>query len=337
MKPDAGYEGGAWDVTPDTAENAITEDVTYVYTFTKKGTDESGGGGGAVYYTLRYDSNGGTQYKDERYRKNTVVELDKVPARGSYTFTGWYADKELTEPIDEIQMTSDKTVYAGWRLTGVPDMLNGDEHFAYVAGYEDGTVRPNNKITRAEVATIFYRLLDEDVRSANETNVNPFADVEEGMWFNTPVSTVASLGIVEGRPTGVFDPNAPITRAEFATVCAQFDRSEIDKTFHFSDTHGHWAESFIERAASLGWISGYEDGAFRPENYITRAEAMTMINRVLKRLPETEDDLIPGMKRWPDNQPDAWYYLAVQEATNGHEFERRGEIHEHWTKLTTPL
>lgn len=305
-----------------------------VWTKNSSGGDHGGGGGGTTYYTLHYESNGGTEYKDERYARNTVVELDKVPTREGYTFTGWYADKELTERITEIKMTSDKTVYAGWEPTGVPDWLNGKDHFAYVVGYTDGTVRPLNNISRAEVATIFFRLLNEDIREENLTTSNTFADVNEGMWCNTAISTMAKLGVVKGRSPEHFDPDAPITRAEFAAICARFDTSKRDGDSDLTDIAGHWAEAEIERAATLGWIMGYTDGTFRPENYITRAEAMTMINRVLNRLPESEDDLLDGMNVWPDNQPGAWYYLAVQEATNSHDFNRKGDVHEHWTKLT---
>ena len=148
-------------------------------------------------------------------------ELDKLPTREGYTFNGWYADEALTDRITEIKMTSDKTVYAGWKKEPglhIPDILNGENHFSYVDGYPDGMVRPNNKITRAEVAMIFYRLLEDDVRSANESQVNFFGDVAQGVWFNTAVSTISRLGIMEGRTAGIFAPNEPITRAEFATV-----------------------------------------------------------------------------------------------------------------------
>ena len=284
-------------------------------------------------------SNGGTEYKAEWYDSGTTVKLNKTPVREGYLFTGWYADRKLTDEISRIKMTGNKTVYAGWKKNApalhIPDMLNGDDHFAYVSGYPDGTVRPNAEITRAEVAMIFYRLLDEDVRAANERNHSTFSDVTDGMWFNTAVSTIARLDIVKGRSTEIFDPNAPITRAEFATICARFDHSKVESTESFSDIHGHWAEKFVERAAALGWVNGYMDGTFRPNATITRAEAMAMINRVLGRLPESEKDLLPGMKTWPDNaDPSAWYYLTIQEATNGHTFERKADgVHERWIKL----
>ena len=340
MKADSGYTGGTWDRQPDTTADAMTGNVLYTYSFHRDGGHGGNGGhGGSTRYTLTYVSNGGTEYKAERYSSGTTVKLSKTPVREGYHFTGWYADKNLTDKIDRIQMTKNKTVYAGWEKNAselhIPDMLNGDDHFAYVAGYTDGTVRPNAKITRAEVAMIFYRLLDEDVRAANETDSNSFSDVTNGMWFNTAVSTIARLGIVKGRSAEIFDPNAPITRAEFATVCARFDHSSVESDKSFFDIHGHWAETFIEHAAALGWVNGYMDGTFHPNATITRAEAMAMINRVLGRLPESEKDLLSGMKTWPDNaDPSAWYYLTVQEATNSHSFERKEDgVHERWIKL----
>lgn len=297
----------------------------------------SGGGGGShgtKYYILHYESNGGTKYEDEKYKKNTVVILDKIPKRVGYTFTGWYADQELTDKITKIKMTSDKTVYAGWKATDVPETLNSDNHFAYIVGYEDGTVRPNANISRAEVAAIFFRLLKDDVRDDNLTANSVFTDVAFGKWYNKSISTMAKIGIVKGRTADTFVPNAPITRAEFAAICSRFDRSNVEVQSNFNDISGHWAENEIRRAASLGWIQGYTDGSFKPNQNITRAEAASMINRMLHRLPETVDDLLDGMIQWPDNQPSDWYYINMQEATNSHDFKQKGEINEHWTKLT---
>lgn len=307
---------------------SITQNITLTAQWRKNSS------GGTTYYTLHYESNGGTQYKDERHRRNTVVNLDKVPIREGYQFTGWYGDKDLTERVTSVKMTGDKTVYAGWHKSTVPDMLNGEDHFAYVIGYGDGTVHPGANISRAEVATIFFRLLKPEIRDGNLTDASPFADVSQGMWYNKAVATMAKLGIVKGRTAETFDPAAPITRAEFAAICARFDTGMTQGSSNFTDLAGHWAKEEIERAVSLGWIMGYADGTFRPDNPITRAEAMTMINRVLCRIPEDGDDLLPGMKTWPDNQPGDWHYLAVQEATNSHEFQHKGEIHERWTELT---
>ena len=335
MLPAPGYENiaGGWEQTPNTDPNGITGDVTYVYRFGSTGGGSSSGH--STRYTLHYESNGGTAYKDERCSSGTKVTLDKTPTRESYTFTGWYADKALTQKITSVTMNSDKTVYAGWEATGVPDKLNGDDHFAYVVGYSDNTVRPNANISRAEVATIFFRLLKSDIRDGNLTADNDFSDVSDGQWHNKAISTMAKLGIVKGRRADSFDPDASITRAEFAAICARFNTKPVENSGSFSDISGHWAENEIERAAAFGWISGYPDGTFRPDARITRAEAMTMINRVLCRMPQSESDLLDSMVTWPDNKPSDWHYLAVQEATNSHDFNRQGEVGESWTKLTS--
>ena len=331
MLPAPGYENiaGGWEQTPNTDPNGITGDVTYVYRFGSTGGGSSSGH--STRYTLHYESNGGTAYKDERCSSGTKVTLDKTPTRESYTFTGWYADKALTQKITSVTMNSDKTVYAGWEATGVPDKLNGDDHFAYVVGYSDSTVRPNANISRAEVATIFFRLLKSDIRDGNLTADNEFSDVSDGQWHNKAISTMAKLGIVKGRRADRFDPDASITRAEFAAICARFNTRPVENSGSFSDISGHWAENEIERAAAFGWISGYPDGTFRPDARITRAEAMTMINRVLCRMPQSESDLLDSMVTWPDNKPSDWHYLAVQEATNSHDFDRQGEVGESWT------
>lgn len=228
---------------------------------------------------------------------------------------------------------SDKPVHDTPAENAVPPMLNGEDHFAYVIGYDDGTVRPEGQITRAEVAAIIFRLLDPEVRDENLTAENSFEDVGEGDWYNTAVSTLVKLGIISGRSDTSFDPDAPITRAEFATLFARFDESGTEPAGGFSDLSGHWARESVGRAAALGWIDGYEDGSFRPDNRITRAEAMTMVNRVLNRNPAEEEDLLPDMRVWSDNQPGSWYYFAVQEATNSHEYTRP-DSHEDWTNLT---
>ena len=214
-----------------------------------------------------------------------------------------------------------------------PDLLNDSDHFAYVIGYMDGNVRPYGLISRAETTTIFFRLLKDSVRDGNLLTSNTYTDVADDYWANTAISTMTGLGIVQGRSTTTFDPKAPITRAQFAAICARFDTGKSNGEQTFSDISGHWAEKYIQRAAELGWIKGFEDGTFRPDTYITRAQAMTMINRVLNRIPEDESDLLPGMNVWPDCNPGDWFYLAVQEATNSHDFEHKAGNYETWTKL----
>ena len=216
----------------------------------------------------------------------------------------------------------------------VPTGLNGDDHYAYIVGYPNGNVEPNGNITRAEVATIFFRLLTEKVRTANSTQSNSLSDVTRGQWFNHAVSTLSSMGIVKGHNDGTFAPNAPITRAEFAAIAARFDDKNTDTSSKFTDIASHWAKNEIGIAANKGWINGYPDGTFRPNQYITRAEAMTLVNRVLNRLPENSSDLLDSMIKWPDNSDASqWFYLAVQEATNSHYYKTKENKFEKWTKL----
>ncbi len=218
----------------------------------------------------------------------------------------------------------------------VPTGLNGDDHYAYIVGYPNGNVEPNGNITRAEVATIFFRLLTEEVRTANSTQSNSLSDVTRGQWFNHAVSTLSSMGIVKGHNDGTFAPNAPITRAEFAAIAARFDDKNTDTSSKFTDIASHWAKNEIGIAANKGWINGYPDGTFRPNQYITRAEAMTLVNRVLNRLPENSSDLLDSMIKWPDNSDaSAWYYLAVQEATNSHAYsdKSKDDKYEKWTTI----
>ena len=213
--------------------------------------------------------------------------------------------------------------------------LNTTDHFAYIVGYGNGEVRPQNNITRAEVATIFFRLLTDDVRDENLTKTNRYSDVTRADWYNTAVSTLSSMGIITGYPDGTFRPNAAITRAEFAAIAARFDSNGDKTTAKFSDIATHWAKDEISIAYNNGWINGYPNGTFGPQRDITRAETMTLVNRVLNRLPETEDDLLPNMTVWTDNaNPNAWYYLAVQEATNSHYYKfKTNSQYEKWTEL----
>ena len=217
----------------------------------------------------------------------------------------------------------------------VPTGLNGTDHYAYIIGYGNNDVRPQNNITRAEVATIFFRLLTDETRTANMTKSNSYNDVKDGDWFCCAVSTLSKMGIIKGYEDGSFKPNDPISRAEFAAIAARFDPDGDKTPATFADVTSHWAKDEISIAANHGWIKGYEDGSFKPDQKITRAETMTLVNRVLNRLPETKDDLHKDMKTWVDNMDEtAWYYLAVQEATNSHYFKNKtGTKFEQWTDL----
>ena len=213
-------------------------------------------------------------------------------------------------------------------------MLNKTDHFAYVIGYPDGTVHPNGQITRAEVATIFFRLLKDEVRDGAFTTSNSYSDVAYGKWYNNPISTMSALGIITGYPDGTFKPNKPITRAEFAAIAARFDETQSGKSATFSDVIGHWAAKEIGIAYYNDWIKGYPDGTFKPDQNITRAEAMTLINRVLERKPESPADLLTNMNKWTDNMDTSkWYYLDVQEATNSHGYTRKTFNYELWRQM----
>lgn len=223
--------------------------------------------------------------------------------------------------------------------------LNYDDHYAYIIGYpvKEGQsedmreVRPQNNITRAEVATIFFRMLTDESRAKFWTQDNVFSDVDITDWFNNAISTAANASIVEGYDDGTFNPNAAITRAEFATIASRFSSVTYSGSNKFNDISGHWAAQAINDAAETGWITGYEDGSFKPNNKISRAEAMTIINRMLYRLVEKEGLKTDIMVEWIDNKPDAWYYAAVQEATNSHYYERVAlGYYETWTEYREP-
>lgn len=286
-------------------------------------------------YTLKYVTNGGKVISSETKSRSWVKDYEDLPTptRSGYRFEGWYYDTRLTDKVtDDVKVNKTVvTLYARWSSSETPGMLNDEDHFAYVQGYSDGNVHPYGLISRAETTTIFFRLLTDEVRDDNLLTSNTYTDVTNDYWANTAISTMTGLGIVQGRSATTFDPKAPITRAQFAAICARFDTGVSSGSRTFSDISGHWAEKYIERAAELSWIQGFADGTFRPDTYITRAQAMTMINRVLNRTPEDEEDLLEGMKVWPDCNPGDWFYLAVQEATNSHDYKDRGG--EVWTKL----
>ena len=266
--------------------------------------------------------------------KDVLVDGKSVGAVSTYTFENVVDNHTIHATFARKHTPTPSTP-----TVEIPDDdalgLNTTDHFAYIVGYGNGEVRPQNNITRAEVATIFFRLLTDDVRDENLTKTNRYSDVAATSWYNTAVSTLSSMGIITGYPDGTVRPNAAITRAEFAAIAARFDNDGDKTAAKFSDIATHWAKDEISIAYNNGWITGYPDGTFGPQRDITRAETMTLVNRVLNRQPETEDDLLPNMTVWTDNaNPKAWYYLAVQEATNSHYYEfKTNSQYEKWTEL----
>ena len=271
---------------------------------------------------------------DGYHIQDVKVDEKSVGAVKEYTF------KDVTEP-HTIHATFARNSSGGSHKPtvtipdDVPTGLNGKDHYAYVVGYPDGMVYPQKNITRAEVATIFFRLLTDETREANMTKSNSYNDMKDGAWYTCAVSTLSKMGIIKGYEDGSFKPDASISRAEFAAIAARFDPDGDKTPATFSDVSSHWAKDEISIAANHGWIKGYEDGSFKPDQKITRAETMTLVNRVLKRLPETKDDLHKDMKTWPDNQNEsAWFYLAVQEATNSHyQNLKKDGTHEKWESM----
>ena len=333
---------------PDETGNGTPDAWEYRLAFkVVNGEWNNGGSADIVVYVPFKD------YKTGKTLKYVVVPITSIPAVGDKPNSGYRAGSWDTTPVGNAKVEKDTVftyTYAKRSSGGgggggshkptvtipddVPTGLNGDDHYAYIVGYPDSTVRPQNGITRAEVATIFFRLLTDETRNANSTKSNSYSDVAAGAWYNHAVSTLSAMGIVKGDSHGKFNPNAPITRAEFAAIAARFDDKANTTAVDFSDIASHWAKNEISAAANNGWINGYTDGTFRPNNKITRAEAMTLVNRVLKRLPETAEDLHNDMIKWSDNSDtSAWYYLAVQEATNSHYYDLKGNKHEKWSKL----
>ena len=331
--------------------NDIPDAWEYRLTFkVVNGEWNDGGNADIVTYVQCKDKKTGEAFEAE----DVVVPVTRIPAVGDKPNSGYHAGAWDTSPYDNYKVQKD-TVFtytyaknsSGGSSGGshhrrptvtipddVPTGLNGNDHYAYIVGYPDKTVRPQNGITRAEVATIFFRLLTDETRNANSTKSNSYSDVAAGAWYNHAVSTLSAMGIVKGDSHGKFNPNAPITRAEFAAIAARFDDKANTTTADFSDIASHWAKNEISAASNNGWITGYPDGTFRPDNKITRAEAMTLVNRVLKRLPETEEDLHDDMIKWSDNSDvSQWFYLDVQEATNSHYYQTKENQFEKWTKL----
>ena len=338
----AGYNFDGWFLNGVEFDftTAIESDITLTAQWTKRSSGGSGSSSRDYDYTLRYVTNGGKAIASETKSKSWTKDYEDLPmpTRAGYRFDGWYYDSALKKEVTGDVKVNSRTVtlYAGWTGSSVPDSLNGEDHFAYVQGYADGTVRPNTPVTRAQVATILFRLLDESVRKEYLTESNTFTDVAANYWANTAISTMANMGVFKGRTADRFDPNAPITRGEFAAVCARFDDSKVKTTETYSDINGYWAANEILRAAALGWVQGYQDGSYRPNNSITRAQVVTMINRVLCRMPEKNADLLKGMSSFTDCAEDDWCYLAIQEATNSHDYKTKsGSIHEKWTDLNT--
>lgn len=294
------------------------------------------------FHTLTFDTMGGSKIAPETVRHGLTVAKPKDPVNGGYIFDGWYTDKTYRTPYNfATPLTQDTTIYAKWFLIVLPGVtvkkntpkLNTADHFAYVQGYPDGTVKPAGNITRAETAAILFRLMDDASRKTYYSTKSGFRDVASGSWYNTYVATLNNAGVITDSSNGYFRPNEAITRAELAAMLAKFSETTGAANYFNDVSAKYWAANAIAICAKLGWINGYPDGTFRPDKNVTRAELMAMINRATGRAPKSADAFLPGMKTWSDNTADKWYYLDVQEATNSHSYTVKGS--ETWTALTS--
>ncbi len=294
------------------------------------------------FHTLTFDTMGGSKIAPETVRHGLTVAKPKDPVNGGYWFDGWYTDKTYRTPYNfATPLTQDTTIYAKWFLIVLPGVtvkkntpkLNTADHFAYVQGYPDGTVKPAGNITRAETAAILFRLMDDASRKTYYSTKSGFRDVASGSWYNTYVATLNNAGVITDSSNGYFRPNEAITRAELAAMLAKFSETTSAANYFNDVSAKYWAANAIAICAKLGWITGYPDGTFRPDRNVTRAELMAMINRATGRAPKSADAFLPGMKTWIDNTSDKWYYLDVQEATNSHSYTVKGS--ETWTALTS--
>lgn len=294
------------------------------------------------FHTLTFDTMGGSKIAPETVRHGLTVAKPKDPVNGGYWFDGWYTDKTYRTPYNfATPLTQDTTIYAKWFLIVLPGVtdkkatpkLNTSDHFAYVQGYPNGTVKPAGNITRAETAAILFRLMDDASRKTYYSTKSGFRDVASGSWYNTYVATLNNAGVITDSSNGYFRPNEAITRAELAAMLAKFSETTGAANYFNDVSAKYWAANAIAICAKLGWITGYPDGTFRPDRNVTRAELMAMINRATGRAPKSADAFLPGMKTWIDNTADKWYYLDVQEATNSHSYTVKGS--ETWTALTS--
>jgi uncharacterized repeat protein (TIGR02543 family) len=345
VTPAGGYTFLGWTLPGSTTKYSDADVLAMkigadtVFTAAYQQTTTGGGGGGSTYYyALTFELNGGSAVSSITKVSGTVIPLTQTTTRSDYTFAGWYSDAALTAKVTSVTLNGNMTVYAKWTKNGEGTIdWNKTDHFAYIIGYTDGLVHPEANITRGETVTIFFRLMTDASRNTYWKTTNTFSDVTSADWYNNAASTMENANFVKGYPDGTFGGSKPITRAEFAVIAARANGADGKYTGSdkFSDTSGHWAEGYINEAAEMGLIAGYSDGTFQPDAYITRAEAMTLVNRFLGRDKVDSTSLLSGMATWPDNaDKTAWYYYAVQEATNSHDFTRQSNNYETWTKLT---
>lgn len=297
----------------------------------------SSGGGGSYTpptNTLTFDTGSGTKIPPVEGAPNTTVDLEPYkPSRPGYTFLGWSVDGK--DIVTFVKLKGDVTLKALWeKVDRLGALLEKEKHNAYLVGFPDGTIRPNDTISRAEVAQILYRLMTVDAHINHDTIESVFADVAADAWYNIPVSTLTAMGILKGRSADRFDPFAPISRAEFAAVMARLHGGKFEGENPFADTADCWAKEDIGLVSGLGWMEGVGSNNFAPMRSMTRAEVVAVLNRALGRRPETVEDVLSSAKTFPDNADEtAWFFLDILEAANEHDYTRKADgVHEVWSK-----
>ena len=318
-----------------TGANGYTGSIDLTFTISSAPSSGGGGGGSVTKYILNFDVNGGTSVNAVSKTSGAKITLDQTTRREGYLFTGWYLDAELTEKVESVTLTKDMTVYAGWQPdisdpddAGVSKWLNTTDHIKYLNGYPGGAFGPNDNMTRAEAAQMFYSLL----LNKNSSVTVSFSDVDGQAWYAAAVHTLASLGIMEGVGDGRFAPERAITRAEFTAIAARFAALDTSGGNTFSDVNEDaWYYGYVTGCAKYGWITGYPDGTFRPNATITRAEVTVIVNRMLGRSADQSyiDGREDGLTRFSDVAKSHWAYYDIMEATNAHDHSKTGGV-ESW-------
>ncbi|CAH8711759.1 DUF5057 domain-containing protein [Paenibacillus thiaminolyticus] len=296
----SGKPGDTVALTPVYVSEYTPVTSSHMYTFSEQERQEY-----TFYYTKNSSNSGNTDSGNTDTSPSPVTPPHPAP-------------EEPIEPETDASQAGTET-----------PKLEMEHHYNYITGYPDGTIRPENRISREEVAAIFYRLMEDESREHYISDKNSFSDVTGSRWSNKQISTLEDAGMITGYPDGTFKPGNFITRAEFAAIASRFDQLNDQANDMFSDVFGHWAEKYIVSAANKGWIKGYPDGTFKPNQYITRAEAMAFINGMLNRKVKA-NDIHEHAKQWPDNKPGKWYYTHVLEATNYHDYSRNEDGYEVW-------
>jgi len=347
----SGYSFNGWSKTENgsvlTLEQvlALRADITLYASYSYDAPSYGGGGGGGTIIapsaplTVTFDTAGGSGVEAQTVKSGNRVVKPAAPTRYGFVFIGWFTDEARTKTFDfGTKIKKDMTLYAGWTLSSDNAVFKylTSEHIAYINGFDDGLVHAEESMTRAQAAQVFFNLLNAEAKARYGTVENGFSDVDSGSWYNEAVSTLANMGILNGYGNGLFGPEDTMTRAQFAAICVRIGGLTATGSNTFSDVAtNHWAYDSICAAAYAGWINGYGNGKFGPDDQITRAQVVTLLNRVMNRSAKAAHlDGLKGLRMWPDNMDSTvWYYYDLIEAGNNHRCTYDAAGVETWTGL----